>query len=292
MDCKPLPQNCSTPVHVIGADPGQVKIASYARCVLDPTKTAGSNIEDFTRPSTVSSTDCFPSRKYRFESLMRLTEKVEKSRVVGQYKEALQQMSQVSLKAPGAAVDYAEAAYATLDIRVAELMSKDRRRRRFARLRARERNLHHMATAIAYGAEQKAIRNRRGKAKRKLKKQLYAEPRVVFFGHAQFGHGSRGPCPRKALLRRLAFMVPVVLLDEFRTSARCYSCFGVLTQGSRPRVLRCQNSRAGVGNPCSVQNIDRDTNAAVNIGALGMRMLLGVERPRVLRRKKTPRFQF
>ncbi len=48
---------------------------------------------------------------------MRLTEKVEKSRVIGQYKEALQQMSQVSLKAPGAAVDYAEAAYATLDIR-------------------------------------------------------------------------------------------------------------------------------------------------------------------------------
>ncbi len=94
---------------------------------------------------------------------MLLTEKVEKRRVVGHYKEALQQMSQVSLKAPGAAVDYAEAAYATLDIRVAGLMSIDRRRRRFARLRARERNPHHMDTAIAYGAEQKAIRKRTGR---------------------------------------------------------------------------------------------------------------------------------
>ncbi len=175
----------------------------------------------------------------------------------------------------------------TLDTMMAELMSFARRQRRFARFRARKRNLHHMATSIAYGSEQAMLRNKRGRSKRLLKKKLYSEPRVVFFEHAQFGHGKRGPVPRKALLRELALLCPVIPVDEFRTSMCCHSCGYVLGVDYRSRVLRCRNNPAG-GGGCSVDEIDRDTNAAANVGTYGIRMLLGMARSAHLDRK-TPR---
>ncbi len=83
---------------------------------------------------------------------------------------------------------------------VTELLSFARRQRRLARFRAGKRTIRHMATSIAYGSEQAVLRNKRGRSKRLLKKKLYSELRVVFFEHAQFGHGKRGPVLRKKLL--------------------------------------------------------------------------------------------
>ncbi len=98
-----------------------------------------------------------------------------------------------------------------------ELLSDLRRKQRFARFRAQERALNHFASLIAYGEEQVSLRRTRGRSKRELKKELYARRRVVFFGKATFGHGARGPVPRKALIRSLALKCPVVLVDEYRT---------------------------------------------------------------------------
>ncbi len=122
-----------------------------------------------------SSGNFFFGKKYRFESLPLQSEKEEKRRVVGPYKAGLNTMSQVSLRIPGGSQAYAEAVYATLDTMMAELLSFARRRRRFARFRARKRNLHHMATSIAYGSKQAMLRNKRGRTKRLLKKKLYPE---------------------------------------------------------------------------------------------------------------------
>ncbi|CAM9199186.1 unnamed protein product, partial [Pylaiella littoralis] len=60
--------------------------------------------------------------------------------------------------------------------------------------------------------------------KKELLEKIRSKRRVVFFGDGQFGHGSRGPCPRKALIRALGVLCPVVLVDEFRTSKCCCGC--------------------------------------------------------------------
>ncbi len=48
-------------------------------------------------------------------------------------------------------------------------------------------------------------------------------------------------------------------------------------------MLRCENNQAGAG-ACPVDGIDRDTNAAANIGTCGVRALLGLPRPPHLKR--------
>ncbi len=81
-----------------------------------------------------------------------------------------------------------------------------------------------------------------------LKKKLYSEPRRGVFEHAQFGHGKRGPVTRKALLRELALLCPVILGDEFRTSMCCHSCGYVL--GSTTARVCCvaeTTQQAGAG---------------------------------------------
>ncbi len=97
----------------------------------------------------------FTAKRYRFESLDRFTEKAENARVVGEYKEALRLLSDVSLNVAGGCAAYAALVYHKIGVLVRELISENRRRRRFARFRATKRNLHHMATTIAYGAEKR-----------------------------------------------------------------------------------------------------------------------------------------
>ncbi len=142
-----------------------------------------------------------------------------------------------------------------------------------------------MARTVAYGAEQKQLRKTklRGKAKLQLKQALYEKKRVVFFGYAQFGHGPRGPCPRKKLLCALTLLCPVFLVDEYCTSKCWKGCGSVLKGRYGSRVLRCENNQADAG-ACPVDEIDRDTNAAANIGICGVRALLCLPRPPHLKR--------
>ncbi|CAN0519073.1 unnamed protein product, partial [Ectocarpus sp. 8 AP-2014] len=114
--------------------------------------------------------------------------------------------------------------------------------------------------------------------------KIRAKRRVVFFGDGQFGHGSRGPCPRKALIRALGVICPVVLVDEFRTSKCCCGCGIPLKQVDGSRVFCCE-SQTDENLSCSVGFIDRDTNGAVNIGVCGVLQLLGLDRPSYLCRE-------
>lgn len=181
-------------------------------------------------------------------------------------------------------------AYSTLKVRIVELLSVERKHERFARLRARQRATNVMARDIAFGnvykeevvRQQKEVGCRLSNEKRKeLLRKIRAKRRVVFFGDGQFAHGSKGPCPRKALIRALGVICPVVLVDEFRTSMCCYKCGTPLTQVDGSRVFRCK-SQTGESQTCSVGHIDRDVNGSVNIGVAGVCMLLGLPRPSFL----------
>ena len=167
------------------------------------------------------------------------------------------------------------------------MLSVKRRHERFARLRARQRTVDGMARDIAFGDTYKkeVIRKQRAagspmplEQRKELLKKIRAKRRVVFFGDGQFAHGSRGPCPRKALIRALGVICPVVLVDEFRTSKCCYGCGTPLTQVGGSRVFRCGN-QTDESLACSVGYIDRDVNGSVNIGVAGVCQLLGLERP-------------
>ncbi len=107
---------------------------------------------------------------------------------------------------------------------------------------------------------------------------------VVFFGAGTFGHGRRGPCPRKALLRSVGLLAPVVLLHEYNTSKFCCSCSSALKQIDGSRVFRCPKSQTGE-NRCRLQTINRDLNAASNVAVCGARQLYDLPRPDDLRRK-------
>ncbi len=114
---------------------------------------------------------CVTAERYRYEWLAIFSEKWESRRRTGAYKDSLNLFSQLSLKRSGECGEYAKVVYQTLPVMMAELLSKERRRLRFTRFRARARNLQEMARTVAYGAEQKKLRKAklRGKAKRQLK---------------------------------------------------------------------------------------------------------------------------
>ncbi len=87
----------------------------------------------------------------------------------------------------------------------------------------------------------------------------------MFSGKATFRHGARRPVPGKDLITSLALKRPVFLVDEYRISARYHRCGSVMQRGSGLSVFRCTNRQTGE-NSCSADNIDRDVNAARNIG--------------------------
>ncbi len=78
-------------------------------------------------------------------------EKAEAARRVGSYGDAVAMFSGVSLRTPGGSAAYADVVYATLSAMMTELLSTARRKERFARFRARQRVMHHMASAVVYG---------------------------------------------------------------------------------------------------------------------------------------------
>ncbi|CAN0499801.1 unnamed protein product, partial [Laminaria digitata] len=157
--------------------------------------------------------------------------------------QAIRAYDSVPLKKPDSSFAYSGVTYSTLRVRIVELLSTERRNQRFSRLRARQRAVDGMA--------------------RDLLKKIREKRRVVFFGNGQCGHGARGPCPRKALIRALGLLCPVVLVDEFRTSKCCCGCGIPLRQVGGSRVFRCA-SQTDENQACSVGLIDRDTNGSVN----------------------------
>ncbi|KAG5186655.1 hypothetical protein JKP88DRAFT_288669 [Tribonema minus] len=172
---------------------------------------------------------------------------------------------QTSLRRPGVAVaaNYAAVTYDTLSVRTRHYFTWERRMRSFNSYRARERAVARVARDII-GPRDTGVH------------------RVVFFGKAEFGSGSRGPIPRKRLIRHLACLAAVVLTDEFRTSITCpqdRAPLHRLALGSR--VFRCANARPDV--PVEVRRnvgaIDRDHAGADNILMCGVAMLLGGVRP-------------
>ena len=108
--------------------------------------------------------------------------------------------------------------------------------------------------------------------------------RIVFFGAAQFGHGRRGPLPRKALIRALGVRCPVILMDEYNTSKRCCDCGDPLVPVPGSRVFQCVRDEGHDGDlaGCTIRFINRDVNGAENIAKCGVCQLLGVDRPHYL----------
>jgi hypothetical protein len=282
-------------IEVVGLDPGQVSI--YATVRANVISADVTSPEGFTSSSFKGSKASFSSREYSHQSLSRFSAKAETRRReqnVG-YGQAIQAYDPVSLKQPGLSSAYADVTYSTLSVRINELLSEGRRLERFARLRARQRAVDGMAKDIAYGNSYKNEVRRVGRSskekmsperRRELLRKIRDKKRVVFFGNGQFGHGARGPCPRKALVRALGVLCPVLMVDEFRTSKCCCGCGTPLKQVDGSRVFRCE-SQTDEGRACPVGKIDRDTNGSVNIGVCGVHQLLGLERPSYLCRSSS-----
>lgn len=271
-------------IEVVGLDPGQVSIYATVRANVTCPK--------FESSSFKGSKSSFSSREYKHQSLARFSAKAETRRREENlgYGQAIRAYDTVSLKQPDSSSAYAGVTYSTLKVRIDELLSDERRQQRFARFRARQRAVDGMARDIAYGnSYKKEVRRTQRSSgepmsperKKELLRKIRDKRRVVCFGDGQFGHGARGPCPRKALIRALGVLCPVVLVDEFRTSKCCCGCGTPLKQVDGSRVFRCA-SQTDEGRACPVGLIDRDTNGSVNIGVCGVYQLLGLERPSYL----------
>lgn len=87
-------------------------------------------------------------------------------------------------------------------------------------------------------AGRRDLRTRECHRKKELLRKIRDSQRVLFFEDGQFGHGARGPCPRKALIRVLGVRCPVVLVDEFRKSKCCCGCGTPLEQVGGSRVFQ------------------------------------------------------
>ncbi|KAG5186381.1 hypothetical protein JKP88DRAFT_157152, partial [Tribonema minus] len=207
-----------------------------------------------------------------------------------------------SLKIGVGTATYANLAYSNLRTLGRELLSRERREFAFARQRAKDRAIARLAREMG-GADPEAAYKRhlhsgrvveagRVELQDRVKTMLDRKgvgrtwTRVVFFGNAQFGHGSAGPLPRKRLLWVLAAVCVVVLTDEFRTTVRCCGCGEVLKQQDGSRIYGCPT--VSDEDHCSIRFIDRDDNASVNIAMCGVNMLLGLPRPIHLQRERPP----
>ncbi|KAG5187641.1 hypothetical protein JKP88DRAFT_306780 [Tribonema minus] len=251
-------------IKAIGVDPGQKSIAVSVRGLVTPSLSAA----DLKGTAVESRTADF-----KFEALAKNSQRYFErcNRRDPQFQAAEAQFTeQTSLRRPGVAVaaNYAAVTYDTLSVRTRHYFTWERRMRSFNSYRARERAVARVARDII-GPRDTGVH------------------RVVFFGKAEFGSGSRGPIPRKRLIRHLACLAAVVLTDEYRTSITCpqdRAPLHRLALGSR--VFRCANARPGVPVEvrCNVGAIDRDHAGADNILMCGVAMLLGGVRPAAFRR--------
>lgn len=292
-------------------DPGRVEMVTWgkASAVSDPLEFAKS-------PNSFGS---IRSSKYRVMNLTHSACKWEEERRTKNkgYNLAISELSQERLNHNGETL----ASYIRTRVKhqaelEKELLTDDRSRLRFIRFRAQQRSLRYLARQIAgrncFAADLKSERRMLEKASRcpeqadeiharlalreKLQRQLgRLRINVIFFGKGQFGHGRVGPCPRKKLIKKLAELAVVVLLDEFRTSKMCCGACGCESQQlSGSRVLRCQSGKECEGvspcvSPCPLRNqkafeIDRDQNAVVNMFRIGQDLLFKGKRPHYLTR--------
>ena len=291
-------------VEAVGCDPGVNVLTAHARARVF----TGTTPEDHK-----GSDRFFNSSEYRFLSLAKRAERFERERKLASpaYRDALDSYGtgEASLKTPGRDAAYSQVLYSNLDVMAVEHFSAERRQFRFARLRARDRTLSHVARDLCGGDPVAATtrvcdgdcrrRERQGKPPLTPERKLLIErmrarlaggrcwSRVIFFGNAQFGSGSRGPIPKKALLKVLGEACCVVLTDEYLTSKTCCACGSRLKQCKGSRVFQCP-SRADEDLPCSVTLINRDTTASVNMSMIGVHQLRGQGRPAHLRRPPGP----
>jgi hypothetical protein len=254
----------------------------------------------------------YSSNEYRYATLSKRAQRFEKERKQQNpaYAAALQHYLDAggSLKTPGGGVAYSRVVYSNLSVLADEKLSDERRAFRFARTRARDRELSHVARDMG-GANPDAAAKRLQDAGKRLKRgrpSISAERqaniskmkrfldgsgegrswcRVIFFGDAQFGNGRYGPLPRKALLKKLGEIAVVVLTDEYLTSQQCVVCGCKLKQCRNSRTFQCKTTN-DEGEACSVQGINRDVNAGGNMTVIGVMQLLGLPRPAKLTRPK------
>lgn len=302
-------------LEVIGVDPGHKKIVAHSRAVL----TSGTRFSDF-RGCAGKGPSHTTAQDWKYQSLRKAAQGFEVRRRASSAAYRLANEALMLTTARGGLVElqhHADVVMQHLASNCDEKLSAERRRENFARVRAHDRALAKMAGDIVgkspdHASKQSHDRNARTardatvtairlqaveqlKLRRAVEGAMRGLPpsedtrervwsRVVFFGAAQFGHGSRGPLPRKALLRVLARMCAVVMTDEHRTSKCCGGCGEDLIAVDRSRVFRCPSHRDEPGS-CSVNYIDRDVNGCGNIGLVGARQLLGLDRPEFLTRR-------
>ncbi|KAG5183946.1 hypothetical protein JKP88DRAFT_163552 [Tribonema minus] len=272
-------------IEAVGVDSGQKLLYTAAAARISSDTSA----EDFKKiqPAFRSASD------HKFLSLAKARRMFEgeRRRDNSAYSTAISQLSEVSMRTPGGTAAYTDTLHSHFITLAEEKLSWKRRCKSFDAKRAKMREISRMAVQIAgRSAEASALRKIGPEPKERealltsMRDNLAGDrrtwTRVVFFGNALFGHGSRGPLPRKALIRAIALLVPVVLMDEFRTSKACCGCGKNLVQVNGSRVFRCIScTPEGDNLDCSVRFIDRDVNASVNIAICGINMLLGMARP-------------
>jgi hypothetical protein len=314
----------ATFLEIVGVDPGGKKLVTTAKARLRKPTDDKPDPADF--KNKLGTVEC--SKKYRHDSLAVAAERYEVGRRAAnpEYRAALQQYDDCggSLTAPGQHRAYVAALYKGLAAMRAELFTVQRLELKFARARARDRTLSRIARSMAgrdpdihskkTGPATEEVTAARQRVNAFLGKRaghvaapqwrVPGEPgeqdrfhvphsrtrlRIVFFGSALFGQCRAGPLPRKALLRVLGQLCPVVLTDEYYTSKKCAGgCGDLLKQVQGSRVFRCDNSQRDASGSCCVTFIDRDVNGAVNIAMVGVYMLLGRTRPHYLVRPTRP----
>ena len=314
-----LLKNEDVKVELLLNDPGLVEMVTWAK----------SNV--FDDPIDLARTPAhfgsMSSSEYRVLSLSRNASKWEENRrnLNTEYKKALEKLSQERLNHDKLSlISYCKTRNSQQSVLESELLSSERSRLRFIRFRAQQRAIRFLARKIVgrnpLAAEAKSEKrmkkkailcseqseeiNKRLELRENLRQQLgRLRFRVVVFGKGIFNHGRAGPCPRKKLIKKLAEIAVVILIDEYRTSKMCCGACGCeCRQLKGSRVLRCQSENKDEGVSLSVSahkcplwnsleskafEIDRDQNATVNMFRIGQGILFNGKRPSYLVRSKS-----
>jgi len=170
---------------IIAVDPGRVEVAAYVSCEVKD----GDNIDHFVNLDG-SSTGSYSSKDYRHNSKFESFLKWEKTRRIvtaedgtkleTPYGRWVRKSSKLTLKKPGKAKTYVDAAYESLEIRITELLTTVRAKKRFRMFSARQRALRDIAKHIVYaevmpsrvpGAT--ALRTEAERVRKKYDKKIY-----------------------------------------------------------------------------------------------------------------------
>jgi len=118
-----------------------------------------------------------------------------------------------SLKNPDLVQQYLTTYHANRRLIFEKTIVHDKRRARFNRKRANMREFANIGKQVAYGVSIKELWRRKytvlprrlfRKEKRKVMAVEKAKIHIIGFGKAAFGHGSRGPTPRKKTIDAIA----------------------------------------------------------------------------------------